>query len=175
MAEGARTEADYLSRFDEHTHVSVQIPRPDNKSSPTHLVKRMQRALNKQSLRANDSAWILLDRDSWSEQAIEAAEEWARSDQQFNVAISNPKFELWLLLHFEAGRELSASEIDRRLRTYLPNYHKQFDPRWCSDQSVLDAIDRAKALEMGNHASGPRLLYGTQVYRLVKRILAMPG
>jgi hypothetical protein len=71
---------------------------------------------------AFDEAWCVFDVDTHERfgqgrRAAEAA--------GIRVAISNPCFELWLLLHFVShAAHVSADEVRRRLRRHLPKYDK---------------------------------------------------
>ncbi|XVV17382.1 RloB family protein [Actinoplanes sp. CA-131856] len=87
------------------------------------------------------------------------------------VAVSNPCFELWLLLHHEActGFCANCGAVEKKLKRSLPAYDKtrlRFDD--FADR-LEDAIARAKVLEPSgtDHAINP----STGVWRLVGALL----
>lgn len=99
----------------------------------------------------------------------DARGEAARSNVQ--LAVSNPCFELWLLLHFsDQAAHLSARQARDRLRKHIPGYgkHIRFDD---VSAGYADAVRRAQALEVrhaaaGAHGANP----STDVHRLTERI-----
>jgi hypothetical protein len=63
------------------------------------------------------------------------------------IALSNPKFELWLLLHFEpiAGC-ITAHSVDGRLAMYLPAYDKHIPAGFPTREQVDKAIEYGTVL-----------------------------
>jgi hypothetical protein len=84
--------------------------------------------------------------------------------------LSNPKFEYWLLLHFEDGNGVGTSrECTDRLIAHLPNYQKgSVDTRKLL-AGVNDAVERAKRRDNPKCVDWPKMT-GTTVYRLVEKI-----
>lgn len=74
-----------------------------------------------------DEVWVVLDTEVVERSGVIEAVNRAHS-QQFNVALSNPCFEVWLLLHArDEGKHLTAKEAKRRCRAELaiPGRSKQ--------------------------------------------------
>jgi len=69
----------------------------------------MRRWLAIARLRASDRAWIVVDADSWPEDQLLELHGWSTEDSRYGLAVSNPKFEFWLLLHFEDGNGAATS------------------------------------------------------------------
>ena len=90
-----------------------------------------------------DSVWAVFDVDDHPH--VPAAIELAR-DNAINLAISNPAFELWLLLHFrdQPGMQGRAA-VRRLLDTYVKDYDKSVNYRNYED-GYEDAVKRAKPL-----------------------------
>jgi hypothetical protein len=94
-----------------------------------------------------------------------------------SIALSNPCFELWYLLHFEDRHEaLDRSETVARLRCFLPEYDKSVDCCERLNAGQDAAIERAKGLEeqAGNQlsvAANP----STGVWRVVRELKGMVG
>ena len=46
-------------------------------------------------------AWLVVDKDQWTDDQLIKLLEWSQKADNYGFALSNPKFEYWLLLHFE--------------------------------------------------------------------------
>lgn len=57
----------------------------------------------RQGLRPSDEACIVAEGDHWTDEQMNALFHWSKNGQNRGVAVSNPCFEFWLLLHFEDG------------------------------------------------------------------------
>lgn len=89
------------------------------------------------------------------------------------LVVSNPCFELWLLLHFVDHRGASASyrQLRPKLIKHVPEYDKcqlEFDQ---FAAGLEDAVDRAERLDPSgqDHDRNP----STGVWKLVRQVL--PG
>jgi len=97
--------------------------------------------------------------------------QWSQQADNYGFALSNPKFEYWLLLHFEDGGGVSSSQIcSQRLERHLPGYDKGIGVRKISDTMIADAIRRARQRDNPPCGDWPRTT-GTTVYKLVENIL----
>jgi hypothetical protein len=107
-----------------------------------------------------DGVWCVVDTDSFDIQAAQTAAERLGVD----LAISEPCFELWLLLHFtgHTAHVDNGTAACRLLKKHLPGYDKKLD-YVAFDSGVQSAITRAKALPPGNPS--------TDVWRLVEVLL----
>lgn len=106
--------------------VHINVIHADKKTAPKQLVKRAFTTIKKSDAKPilGDQVWLVIDRDSWDEAEISKVQEACRN-RGWHLALSNPKFEYWLLLHFEDGNNIrSPSNCDRRLLKYLPEYRK---------------------------------------------------
>ena len=75
-----------------------------NKNSAPHSVlTRMKKYLesNVNKLSKNDQAWLVIDKDCWSDEQLDKLLQWTKEKKNHHLAVSNPNFEYWLLLHFE--------------------------------------------------------------------------
>ena len=68
-------------------------------SAPAHVLERLDEHCQRHKMRQQyDQHWLVLDVDSWSERTL--ADVTQKGIQRgYRLAISNPCFELWLLLH----------------------------------------------------------------------------
>jgi hypothetical protein len=171
--EGAKTEPSYFANFQNQNSVfRVKCLRAKSDSSPEQVLKRMLVFLDQQKLQARDEAWVVVDRDAWEEEQLRRLLEWARSAPNFGLALSNPKFEYWLLLHFEDAIGVSsARDCSTRLERYLPGYDKGVPVRAISPEQIASAIERARRRDTPPCPDWPRSA-GSTVYRLVEHIIA---
>lgn len=170
--EGRKTEQQYFDLFKkEGAQVRVRCLPSSSNSSPNQVLKRMKTWLNKESLEPSDEAWLVVDRDEWDEQALNKLHAWAQEKDNYHMALSNPKFEYWLLLHFEDGTGVAtAQECDRRLKEKLRNYDKSIPAAAFTRERINLAIQHARTLDTPPCDDWPRTP-GSTVYRLVQNIL----
>jgi hypothetical protein len=172
-AEGTKTEPIYFGIFtDNASIVRVSYLKGKNGSSPPQVLKRMTEYLNSEGLKSTDEAWLVVDKDQWTEEQLMQLHQWSLQQQNFGFALSNPKFEYWLLLHFEDGSGITSSrDCTERLKRWIPDYDKGFDARKIGHLQIVDAIRRAKKRDHPPCEDWPRNLGVTTVYRLIERIL----
>ena len=110
-----------------------------------------------------------MDRDQWTDEQLEGVLLGCRAST-FNLAVSNPQFEYWLLLHFEDGSGVSSSrDCTQRLMRYLPNFDKGHLEIQKLEPGIPDAIHRAEAKDTPPCEDWPKT-NGSTVYRLVKSL-----
>ena len=168
--EGTNTEPQYFRMFNgENATVHVRMIK-NRGSAPGVVLAEMKRYLHDADLRADDFAWLVVDRDRWTEEQLRVLHEWAQTDDRFGLAVSNPMFEYWLLLHFEDGKGVGSSrECIARLRRRLPDYHKNLQLSTLR-KLVSDAVSRAERRDNPPCNDWPRIT-GTTVYRLVRDLI----
>jgi len=171
--EGVKTEPRYFALFNNRQSViKVKCLRGKSESSPPQVLRRMAKYLRQESLKKSDEAWLVVDKDQWLNEQLEQLLRWAQGSDNYGFALSNPKFEYWLLLHFEDGEGISSSRAClERLKRYLPNYDKDIDPGKITPGIIANAIQRAKQRDNPPCTDWPRSI-GSTVYRLVERILS---
>lgn len=170
--EGKKTEPGYFSALhNQKTVIKIQLLKGKNKSAPKQVLNRIRDFLKQEGLKKNDDAWIVIDKDNWKEEDLTLLHNWSQESENHGLALSNPKFEYWLLLHFEDGDDVVNSTVcSRRLKAYLPNFHKCLDTSKITPDMVLKAIERAKNKDIPPCQDWPRTT-GTTVYRLVEKII----
>lgn len=156
-------------------------------SAPKHVVERLKDAYTEVRRRGQiqdgDEFWVMIDTDhhvsgSHLGGTLAAIKEARQSG--FELAVSNPCFELWLLLHHvDLPRDTvfeKSADVATRLRTELGSYNKTAikDGRFPLS-SVPNAIRRARELE--SKPDDPEGHWpastGTRVYRLMERVLGI--
>ncbi len=174
--EGTRTECDYFSMFDSaYVHVIPVASREGN--SPKRVLATLKAAIPRYQLRDGDYLWIVVDRDEWPEEELELCRMWALDPkespgQHKGFSLSNPKFEFWLLLHFEDGTlHTTSKSCLEALCAHLPEYKKSLVRSDFGAESVSAAIQRAKALlGAGDPTDWPREAGKTTAFTLCEAI-----
>jgi hypothetical protein len=172
-AEGT-TERDYLMmdalkgsgmnvRFPEDVH--------PHRRDPTQVLKRFEKAMRNRTFRKDDEAWILVDVDAWDEKSLCSLLDWASRDSRHHIAISNPKFELFLVMHFERANGCTTPQkVDAALKKHMPRYTKRLSRTEFSREQVETAIGNAKMKRAGCKEDFPAPGM-TDAYLLAERLL----
>jgi len=115
-----------------------------------------------------DQVWCVFDRDEHAhfDEAINQA-----LDNKLELAVSNPCFELWILIHYqEQTAGLTRQDAQKKVRKYIPNYEKNISFAELEGRT-FKAVRRAgrmeaNAKERGKATDNP----STGVWRLVKML-----
>ena len=178
ICEGERSEPEYLEGFARACRNSrVRIEIASEHGAPRILVatakdlkKRSEAAAKREGDEnlAYDAVWCVFDVDEHPQ--IADARQMAR-DNGIELAISNPCFELWLLLHFRESPGMQhRARICELLSGHVPGYDKRVEFASYS-AGYPQAVKRAeqmdqKAQEVGEPGRNPT----TGVYRLTEAI-----
>lgn len=171
--EGSKTEPQYFAIINRsQSNVLIKcLKRSLTASSPIQVLKKMESYLRKEFLKKTDEAWIVVDKDDWTEDQLRELLQWAKKNVNYGFAMSNPNFEYWLLLHFEDGKGISnVRECLTRLKRYLPDYKKDIDGKKITLELVTKAVARAKQRDVHLSNDLPQM-WSTNVYKLVEKIL----
>lgn len=171
--EGSKTEPQYFAIFNQPQSIVLVkcLKRPSTESSPIQVLKKMQGYLRRESLRKTDEAWIVVDKDDWTEDQLRELLQWVKKSKNHGFALSNPNFEYWLLLHFEDAKGITNSqECLTRLKRHLPNYKKDIDSKKITLELIAKAISRAKQRDTNRSNDLPQI-GSTTVYKLVEKII----
>lgn len=165
-----KTETAYLKGLrDDMMAATVSMKLTEKALSPDQVVTYARDSFDRNDF---DEVWCVLDVDSFEKdggkvtQAVAAA-----AKANINLAISNPCFEVWLLLHHRAF-DLHCANCDavvQHLRAKMGSYDKvRLDYRHFAG-SVQQAVERARALDPTgkNYARNP----STSVWRLVTTVM----
>ena len=171
--EGGVTEREYFNRIKKlfWGRCNVTILGKRTESSPEDVVAHMEAFRGR--LIEGDEKWCVIDRDRWTPAQISILKDWVSGKDPItrSYAISNPKFELWLVAHF---RDLPSSVFGcgQALKSYMPDYDKHIDEKKITEESVLMAISRGKNITPSGEP--PESSYGTNVWVLVERMAQKP-
>ncbi len=180
VCEGGVTEAGYfrnLRKVFRNPLIAVEID--DQGGVPKTLVERASEKKREAEREAKsrrddflrfDEVWCVFDVDEHPH--LHDARQQAR-DNGVELAVSNPCFELWALLHFQAhSAYLERGDARSRLKRHLPDYDKAL-PFERIHQGYSDAVSRAQELDRRRGDAGdPGGNPSTGVYRLTERIRA---
>ena len=173
--EGAETEPEYFRMFQSKTAtILLKIIDSRHDSSPRQVLKRVEQYMAKESLKRSDAVWLVLDRDTWEEEELN--EVWnGCQGNHLHLALSNPCFEYWILLHFENGSGVSSKNTClERLIHYLPNFAKKHVEIEKLRPNIQTAITHAKQKDIPPCTDWPHG-NGSTVYRLVQELISMEG
>jgi hypothetical protein len=142
-----------------------------NCSNPHEVLESVKRWIKENGpLGKGDEAWLVVDTDAWTEEQLNELRNWVSeaAERRFGrgLALSDPKFEYWLLLHFENAGVRSSRECTDKLKRHLPYYDKDVSDHDFSHESIEQAMSTAR--QRDGHGSGP----STTVYKLVESILS---
>jgi hypothetical protein len=158
---GGITESNYLTGILRANEASSAVTQRVRAQDPSSLVEYAARVSGHREA-AYDEVWCIVDVDDFDVPAAAAI----AARRGIELAVSNPCFELWLLLHFEDctahldGYPAAAQRLRRHVRMYDKARLNFAD----FARGVPAAVKRAKGLGTeGNPSTG--------VWRLVERVM----
>lgn len=191
VTEGSQTEPRYFDSFrSRQTNIDIQVIKGGAGSGTDYasLVRKAVTYIEKNGLSAKngDQLWIVADADvnysapnpiAAKNRQLEAAKKTA-SKYGIQIALSNPCFELWFLLHFKysSGYLQDYPTVLSQLRSFLPNYEKTANITAALAEHTEQAICNGKKLAGHHIKNGLTDLCSievnpyTDVYRLVESI-----
>jgi len=170
---------DHYFKLVKARRVNVKVASSQGGHCSPGAVLESARALKKDpDFESFDEFWLLLDTDHWTDGShldnyIRTIQE--ANDEGFHVAVSNPCFDLWLLLHHDdvqAGRSFgSCAEVASRFREVIGSFNKtKLKADHFNVDLALTAISRGKKLTPDTTNYRPENP-GTQAWALVERAL----
>ncbi len=170
-----------------HVHILERGEDEQNNSSPEHVLKQLNDYKRDYSLEEDDELWLVIDKDRWTEAMLShVAAECAQNDFM-HMALSNPCFELWLLLHLVDATSLTSEEQEQwmkndrssrrtdpylkvRLRQAMGSYNESNYDAQILIPHVEIAIERARVLDDNPADRWPQTL-GTRVCQLAESVI----
>ena len=170
-----------------HVHILKRSEDEKNNSSPEHVLEQLNEYKCQYELEADDELWLVTDKDHWTEAMLSRVATECMQDVSMHMALSNPCFELWLLLHLVDVSSLTPEEQllwmeNRRkskssnpylkvlLRQKMGSYHESAYDVLTLIQHVEVAIERARLLDKNPADRWPQTL-GTRVYLLAESMM----
>ena len=180
VCEGEVTEAEYLHAFKQRVRAVVNLVVVNKAGTPKPVVERavlekksrelLARQKRDESIKYSE-VWCVFDVDEHP--YLPEARQQAK-DNNLRVVISNPCFELWLLLHFESCSAWTHRHAAQsRCRELMPSYEKS-PPLKTLESKYGAAVERARQLCIRNEKDGePERNPSTNVHELTERLLAL--
>lgn len=190
--EGNNTEAIYFEALKESIRfndeliylLSLRRAKGDTTSAPIHVFNKLKKEVKDlYTLDESDELWMIIDRDSWNN--IPEISALCKSEGNFNLALSNPCFEFWILLHLKKIEDFTEAELidiynnhkngkkthlKRLLHDTIAGGYNESKPKPERYLTHIDlAISRAKDLD--DPAEDYPTKLGSHVYKLVEKII----
>lgn len=181
VCEGKETEPIYFRAF-RLASVQVKVMPGTGKTASLQIVNRAidlrrQREQNAEQSMTKakfDEVWCVFDRENVNEntsfdQAITLAK-----NEGIKLAVSNPAFEYWFLLHFEETTKSfkDATALTRQLKKHIPKYEKSTDVFDFLQPATTDAIARSKRVLKNLPDKDERFPNpSTHVHKLVEELI----
>ena len=161
----------------------LKRPKTDTNSAPNHVFKKLKKeAKDEYNFKDTDELWMIIDTDRWKN-IPDIISECKKQSNMF-VAVSNPCFEFWLLLHIKNIADYDENElalilnnakvsnkknyVDSKITEILGSYNKS-NPKPELFLTTIDfAIEQAKKLDT-NEDEFPQKL-GSHVYKVVEKL-----
>ena len=191
--EGTDTERIYFEAVkanlcSSNVHMEV-LKRTDGNSSPENVYRQLQSFKREYNIADDDELWVVVDRDkqTWKEKMLSEIALYCHQDNNLRFCVSNPCFELWLLLHLEDITLYSPDEqqqlrenrkitrtgqtwLKHKMRRLLGSYSESNYDVYRLLPNINVAIARALKLDVNPTDRWPQDI-GTRVYLLVQSIM----
>lgn len=190
--EGNNTEPLYFESLKNHPLFndeliylhSLRRIKGDTYSAPKYVFGKLKKFANEEyNFDSIDELWMVIDTDKWDIPEISSM---CKAESNFFLAVSNPCFELWLLLHIKDLSEFSDSQKLqilnnkklRNKRTYLKDLLNTILPGGYNESkpkphrffpNIKIAVNRAKDLDVPAEEYPTKL--GSHVYKLVEKLI----
>ena len=190
--EGNNTEEQYFAALKDSKKFNNDLiylhlltrKKSDTNSAPKHVFNKLKKEAKEEfNFADNDELWMIIDTDQWKN-IPEIIGECEKLNNMY-VAVSNPCFEFWLLLHIKDITEYSKEEQEKILanakvsknRTYIEkkiieiigshNKSKLQSSKYLP--YVNDAINRARGLSDSSEKFPTEL--GSDVFKIVEKLI----
>ena len=177
--EGCLTEPTYFAffrRYERQLNYHLELIHRNGAGEPRQVLQKLVQWQEHNGVWPGDELWLVVDVDDRPATAFLPLVTWADGSGKDKIrralAVSNPKFEFWLLLHFEDGEGAKTrGACVKRLKEHLPDYDKAVDLRAFTAGNIREAITRARISDTPPAMGIPVPEGRTMVYRLVERLL----
>lgn len=144
--EGRDTEKEYILHVKMLLGIERKCHIETHHAKHTSIVSMLEKMAQLQdSPEQDDQLWIILDRDGGNRvsEQFGALRRWEQARENNRVALSNPRFEYWLLLHVMPYPSAHKSREHSYVVEKIPGYTKNLSR--CKQVFSLDAIRKAVA------------------------------
>lgn len=174
---GTETEPNYFNALRRELRLStVEVVVKGRRHDPLKVIDYAVAQRTERNEIYFDETWCVLDVENPTENPLfNQSIDKARANQ-IKLAVSNPAFEYWLLLHFSETSQpfADASHLIVALRKYLPKYAKNADIFSAVFERTHAAIKRAKKLLYNHPDAGKQFPNpSTTVFLLITNLYEM--
>lgn len=172
--EGEKREKEYfLFLAKGNRRIKIKLLAPENeqkgKSAPKWVLDRAINFESEFGLNEYDQLWLVLDVDRWPLKHIRDIGKQCVEKDKWNIAISNPCFEVWLIMHIKSVSQkpqMNCSDLKTELHSLVDGGYRveNFVPL------IERAIERAKDSESDSNYFFPGSME-TKVHHLASEIL----
>jgi hypothetical protein len=167
----------------------ISLKRPKDKGSDPFSVKKLLSDVKREfGFKNTDEFWLIIDRDNWEsihKLSFDDLVSECKKEKNFYLAMSNPCFEIWLVLHFKHISDFTSEEQQlifenakiNNTKNYIDDvighlqgrgYNKRPNPNIYLPLTTT-AIERAKMLD--NLEEDHPTKTGTHLYKLIEKII----
>lgn len=189
-AEGRNTENIYFESTKvllcaSDVHVEV-LHRNSNDSSPENVYEQIRGFMSEYNIEDDDQLWVVIDKDKWKDKMLSSVAQHCAQNSNLHFCVSNPCFELWLLIHIEdvtsynkeqtkllsMNKKVNSQDtwLKKRIKDLTGHYHESNYDAMALLSHINTAIERAEILDTSPMDRWPQTI-GTRVYLLVKSIM----
>lgn len=187
--EGRYTESIYFNAVKNelrapNVHVEV-LDRNSDESSPESVHRQVADFMRQYNIEDDDELWLVIDRDRWQERMLSQVAQLCAQNSHLHFCMSNPCFELWLLLHIEDVEQYDdetknallqnkknksgVTWLKKRMKDLLGSYaESNYDALGLIPYTPV-AMDRARRLDSNPQDRWPQSI-GSRVYLLMESI-----
>ena len=172
--EGTDTEKQYFEGRFGNSKLKIEVldTGTTGLSAPQHVLERLTAFEQKYDLGDEDERWLMIDVDHHRPEVLSIVCQTA-TQRRFQLAVSNPCFELWLRLHYADAdvNDVKCKDLKERLKQELGGYNwTNLDLSYYTPESIQQAIQRAKRLHLHQDERWPEFP-GTHVYKVAERLM----
>jgi hypothetical protein len=177
VCEGKKAEKEYFIGLMEWGGGVKIIAIHGGCTDPMGIVKYAEERMDKWSINLDegDEVWCVFDVDESTTQILSDVYAHAKT-KNIKIALSNPCFELWFLLHYKPiFSQISRQDVIKELKILIKGYKKDQNINHLLKDKLSTAISNAKKLNEVHKKSSVPLISkesnpSTQVFELVKFI-----
>ena len=187
--EGRYTESIYFNAVKNelrapNVHVEV-LDRNSDESSPESVHRQVADFMRQYNIEDDDELWLVIDRDRWQERMLSQVAQLCAQNSHLHFCMSNPCFELWLLLHLEdveqyddetknallqnKKNKTGVTWLKKRMKDLLGSYAESNYDALSLIPYAPTAMERARRLDNNPQDRWPQSI-GSRVYLLMESI-----
>lgn len=171
--EGSLTEVSYFTQLNVAAILSSNkfqikvIPPENNRSSPNNILRSLTNFKREYQIKGVDELWMVIDRDRWTIQMLSNIISQCKQ-KGIGLCISNPCFEIWLILHYkdltkESQETKDALRINKKQgnNTYVKSYISDL----MGNEHLNDYTELFPLItEAINHAKSLKVISGSNIF-----------